>query len=380
MTESQPQLPEAPSPDQASGGPTDPPVKPGLSSGRLRRQRPLLVFALLGFGFAGCYAWDQWQDIRRLWDPLYGDPIFEAFRRYPLDEATVPRELFSVGNPRKDAIPTLSDPAVIAASQATRMRPDDRVIGIEIDGIARAYPLKILDWHEAVNDRLGTVPLAVTYCPLCDSAVVFDRRTPGREDELEFGVSGLLYNSNVVFYNRTRIEKESLWSQMGRAAVLGPRVNDELQVLPLELTTWADWLSRHPQSDVLSEETGTGQDYNAGSPYAEYLAGEFPLPMFTVEPFPSGQRLGHLERVLGLWKDGAAQAVPVSRFQASTSPTEFDVDLAGSTVTCVYDPASLSVRVVKADNEVRWMYAAWFAWYAFQPATELFEVATSHAP
>ena len=188
---------------------------------------------------------------------LQGRPSFD------LASLIVPANEVHSGGPPKDGIPALTNPRFIAASEATYLRPDERVIGFASGEEARAYPLSILNYHEIVNDRVGDLPVAVTYCPLCDSCAVFDRRT--ELGEREFGVSGLLYNSNVLMYDRGG-QPESLWSQVMTRGISGPAARRPLTALPLELTTWIEWRSRHPETSVLSSETGHRRDYRR-SPY-----------------------------------------------------------------------------------------------------------------
>ncbi len=178
------------------------------------------------------------------------------------------------GGPPKDGIPALTDPDVLPAGEAGHVSPDDRVIGVQFNGEARGYPISILTWHEAVNDTLGGRPLVVTYCPLCRSSLVFDRSIGGQVRE--FGISGLLYQSNVLLYDRqSNPEAESLWSQVGMRAVTGPaaRRGLELNLLPSELTTWQDWRSRHPDTTVLSPDTGHARPYDR-NPYEDYFASD----------------------------------------------------------------------------------------------------------
>lgn len=125
---------------------------------------------------------------------------FRGPAAFDLEKANVPVDEIHSGGPPKDGIPALTNPEFIAGNQASYLGPSDRVIGVVAGSEARAYPLRILNYHEIVNDRIGQLSIAVTYCPLCDSAAVFDRRTP--LGEREFGVSGLLYNSNVLLYDR----------------------------------------------------------------------------------------------------------------------------------------------------------------------------------
>jgi hypothetical protein len=293
--------------------------------------------------------------------------LFAQFREprgpaFDLSKATVPREEIRNGGPPKDGIPALNSPKFLAGSEADYMRSDDRVIGVTHESQSRAYPLKVLNYHEIVNDRLGNLPIAVTYCPLCDSAAVFDRRTP--LGEREFGVSGMLYNSNVLMYDRGG-EPESLWSQMKTQGVSGPAADKSLVALPLELTTWQDWLDRYPDTEVLSPETGHMLHYRA-SPYGGYF--DTPELMFPAQP-TSGQ-LPTKARVLGVWTDGASRAYPLSAF--GSEATEIEDKLAGRTVRIAFNPDANSLRIVDADESVHWVYSLWFAWYAFRPETDVF--------
>ena len=138
------------------------------------------------------------------------------------------------------------------------------MLGIKTAAGARAYPIKILNWHEIVNDEMGGLKFVVTFCPLCGSGVVFRSAIDG--NDLQFGVSGLLYNSDVLLYDRAT---ESLWSQLLRKAVSGPYKGTALQTLPVHHTIWGDWQKRHPQSEVLTPQTGYSRDYE-GNPYAGY--------------------------------------------------------------------------------------------------------------
>jgi len=137
----------------------------------------------------------------------HGVPPHERIE-FDLSQLSIPIGELRFPGLSKDGIPALTNPALIPADEASALPPEARVIGAVVEGEARAYPLRILNRHEIVNDRIRDVPVAVTYCPLCDSAVIFDRRTP--RGEREFGVSGLLYNSNVVMYDRGG-DPESLW-------------------------------------------------------------------------------------------------------------------------------------------------------------------------
>lgn len=166
----------------------------------------------------------------------------------------------------KDCIPSIDDPQFQSADSATWLRPNDTVIGVEIDGETKAYPLRILNVHEIVNDDLAGRPIAVTYCPLCRSGLVFSRRAAGTE--LEFGVSGQLHNANLVMYDR---QTETYWSQVEGEAVVGPLVPERLEPLPSSITTWRQWREAHPDTRVLSRNTGIypSETYET-NPYAGY--------------------------------------------------------------------------------------------------------------
>lgn len=311
-----------------------------------------------------------WQDVARQGtlspspgaDAL-GQPLLaaEGPPRFDLKKLTVPQEEIRRGGPPKDGIPALTQPKFVAAAEASFLKGTDRVAGVSIDDDARAYPLAILNYHEIVNDVVAKTPVAVTYCPLCDSVALFDRRT--LLGEREFGVSGLLYNSNVLMYDR-RGKPESLWSQLRTRGVSGPAADQALKVLPVELTSWDDWCSRHPTTRVLSTTTGHNRDYSR-DPYAGYF--DSPQLMFPAQP--SSDRLPLKARVLGVWTGKVARAYPLSAF--SRERTTLTDSLNGKQITLAYDADAQSLRVSQADEGVKWVYSLWFAWYAFRPETEV---------
>lgn len=349
----------------------DAPVEPlheddhsGVGSRKMRPMlRPvlLLVLCLLTatFGFR------LWLSSRESQDGVGPRMALASTQQAQFDFSNlkIPREAIRSGGPPKDGIPALSSPAVIPAGQATYLRADDRVVGVALNGAARAYPLKIIVWHELVNDRLGGVPLLVTYCPLCDSAMVFDRRLSS--GVAEFGVSGLLYNSNVLMYQRGP-SPEPLWSQAMAMAVSGPRAGEQLRAIPFELTTWRAWKSRHPGTDVLSSDTGYARGYTR-NPYARYFAG--PQLMFPVQPL--SDELPPKEPVLGVRVGDATRAYPLSELAQRNAPLE--ATLNGRAFTITYDRESESARIVQSEEGVTWMYGFWFAWHAFHPETEVYQ-------
>ena len=168
------------------------------------------------------------------------------------------------GGPGKNGIPALTDPEFISIAES-EISDDITVIFVENEGEQKIYPYSILVWHEIVNDEVGGKPLAVTFCPLCGSAIVFDREVDG--ETLEFGVSGFLYESNLLMYDKGF--DESLWSQSLGRAVVGTKTGESLEYFPLQLMTYKEARERFPDALVLSENTGYSRDYNS-NPYFDY--------------------------------------------------------------------------------------------------------------
>ncbi|MDE1767534.1 MAG: DUF3179 domain-containing protein, partial [Thaumarchaeota archaeon] len=176
----------------------------------------------------------------------------------------IPLDEIKNGGPPKDGIPSIDNPKFIPVSEVKFLKDDDLVIGVQLDGQTKAYPLLILVWHEIVNDKFGTTPVAVTYCPLCFTTQVFDRRINGTE--VEFGTSGKLYNSNLVMYDRYT---NSYWSQALGEGITGDLTGYKLEKIPFDLMRWSDWKSLYPDSKMLSTDTGFERSYGA-DPYGDY--------------------------------------------------------------------------------------------------------------
>lgn len=173
-------------------------------------------------------------------------------------------ELLSGGPPR-DGIPSIDSPTFVSYAAASDWLADNEpVIALELNGDARAYPLQILMWHEIVNDTVGDVPVIATFCPLCNSALVFDRRVNG--ETFEFGTSGLLRNSDLVMYDRTT---ETLWQQFTGEAIIGDLTGTQLTFLPAQIVSFADFQKAFPDGVVLSRDTGFSRNYGE-NPYVGY--------------------------------------------------------------------------------------------------------------
>ena len=294
---------------------------------------------------------------------------------FDLSFALVPRDQILQGGPPRDGIPALTRPEGVRAGEATYLRPDDVVIGVALDGEARAYPLRILMWHEAANDVLGGTPIAVTYCPLCNSALVFDRRVAGRT--LAFGVSGLLYESNVLLYDRAASGgTESLWNQIQMRAVTGPaaRAGQSLRLLPSSMTTWSAWRAQHPETTVLSTNTGFRRDY-ASSPYGPYFASD--ELMFPVEK-KQRRKVDRLKNKdpMALVSIGAEmKAYAVKDIAAGANECGYVDDVVGGQRIRLYPTAAdSSARVVTAHGDaVPVAYLYWFSLDALLDRFQLYE-------
>ena len=204
------------------------------------------------------------------------DSRFATF--FPTDAPHTIRieEIVWGGVPAVDGILSLDDPPFIAAADAHYLDPDEHVFGVSVNGDSRAYPLRIMNWHEMANDTVGDVPVALAYCTLCNSAILFDRR---RGDEtLTFGSSGLLYRSNKLMFDAST---RSLWGQFTGTPVVGELVGRDIQLrlLAVVRTTWEEWPREHPDTTALALETGYERAYlkpgTEGAVYAEYFSSPF---------------------------------------------------------------------------------------------------------
>lgn len=287
------------------------------------------------------------------------EPLLNGF---DLTGASVPVQAIQRGGPPKDGIPAIDRPRFVDATRA-RLDDDDRVLGIALGGVTRAYPVRILNWHEVVNDRFGDRAVLVSYCPLCGTGMAFE--PPARTAAAGFGVSGLLYNSDVLLYDRAT---SSLWSQILSAAISGPLKGTRLQAVPLTHTRWADWRQRHPDTEVLSAETGFDRDY-ARDPYAGY--GRVQQLMFDVQH--RDDRFPLKEWVLGLRIDGTAKAYPFSVLDRIVGAAgEIDDTVAGQRLRIRYDRSHGTAEAFDVQGRpLAGTMAFWFAWVAFHPGTEV---------
>lgn len=320
-----------------------------------------IAAALFGFICAcGLHTYDR--VIKKIEDEP--PPLFarQTANQFQTGNACIPEKHILSGGVRKDAIPSLTNPKMIPAKTASYLEEDDRVIGIEVQKQAMAYPLRILAWHECVNETAGDYHFAVIYCPLCDSTSVFNRELSNQI--LEFGISGKLYQSNVLLYDRQDDpNQESLWSQMYGKAISGPLVDTELETFPHHVVTWAEWKTTHPNTKVLSDNTGHVREYKKLF-YSNYF--DSPKLMFPV--YQDDSRLLLKDLVIGLRHQDQAKAYPIGKINFSEQSI---IDtFAGKTVTL--KKSKRGDVIIDAEEGIDVYHSFWFAWYAFHPHTDVF--------
>ena len=209
-----------------------------------------------------------------------------------------------------DGIPSLDNPELIEADDAGYMKDDDLVFGVAINGDVRAYPLRIMGWHEMFNETIGGVPVALAYCTLCGAGILFETHPEGRPTPFVFGSSGFLYRSNKLMFDRGT---KSLWNQFTGQPVVGPLVNSgvKLKIRPVAITSWQQWRTANPTTKVLSLQTGHRRDYGSGVVYREYFASsDLMFPTIVRDE----SRLKRKDYVFGIRGPAASKAWPVTVF------------------------------------------------------------------
>jgi hypothetical protein len=280
---------------------------------------------------------------------------------FVIEDPLVPASTIMSGGPPRDGIPAIDSPRFVGAGEADFMSLGERVLGVQYDGIAKAFPIRILNRHEIVNDLFNGRAVMVTFCPLCGSGVVFDGEIEG--SNRDFGVSGLLHNSDVLLYDR---QTQSLWSQIMMRAINGPMKGAYLAQIAASNTTWEDWRERFPETLVMSTNTGYRFiDYD-DDPYAEYKKNNrvwFPLTN-------TDTRLPSKAWVLGVKLGPAAKAFPLAVLYRQASPLH--VSVGETQVRIEFDENHRTATVFDAQGKVLpSIQLYWFAWAAFHPDTKL---------
>lgn len=267
------------------------------------------------------------------------------------------------GGPGKDGIPALDDPQWVEVNQKQGLEPREPVITLAPEGArARAYPLRYLMWHEIVNDSVGGVPVAVTYCPLCNSAIVFDRRVAGQV--LSFGVTGKLRNSDMVMYDR---ETQSWWQQALGQGIVGDLTGTTLNTLPSWMESWEAFQAAYPDGLVMAEPAFP-RSYGT-NPYRRYDTSQRPF-LYSGDPPPHG--IPALERVVRVgdraWpmsrlaKEGKITEAGITLIWADTQASALDTDVIGKG----RDVGAIRVKNEKGKDIAHDVLFA-FAFHAFWP-------------
>lgn len=288
---------------------------------------------------------------------LDGKPFKNGF---DLEKLSIPLKDIKGGGPRKDGIPAIDNPDFKSVEETSYLKDEDLIMSVSHNGVTRAYPIRILNHHEVVNDSIGDLHFSVTYCPLCGTGMVFNREIEG--EVTTFGVSGLLYQSDVLLYDRST---ESLWSQLMMKGISGEWMNHRLEWLASEFMTWSAWKQRHGDGEVLSRKTGARRNYSR-NPYQGYEREEgvyFPVPLYRKE-------LGNKDMILGVELDGIPTAYELDLF----SPGKKYLDkIGGRSIKVSYNKETKFAQVTDAETgeAIPHVFSFWFAWQGFYPGTRL---------
>ena len=290
-------------------------------------------------------------------------------------KASVALDEFQSGGPPKDGIPAIDEPRYLDTKDVDFLEGPEPVILVEVDGIARGFPVQILMWHEIVNARFGDVPVAVTFCPLCNTAIAFDRRLDGKV--LDFGTTGKLRDSDLVMYDR---QTESWWQQFSGDALVGELTGKKLRQVPARIVSWDELEREHPDAAVLSKDTGFFREYGV-NPYAGYDRIDS-SPLFAVRN-EEDDRLPPKERVAYFEVGEKAYAVP---FSSLVKKRTVQIDTEEGAVTVRWKPgvsSALDDVTVASGRDVGAASVAvdgepypfhepfWFAVAAFRPDIEI---------
>jgi hypothetical protein len=274
------------------------------------------------------------------------------------------------GGPPMDGIPSIDNPEYVTVEEADEWIEDNELIlAIDYKGVKRVYPLQILVWHEIVNDVIAGDPVLITYCPLCGSGIAYESIIDVVDEDgekirktVEFGTSGKLYNSNLVMYDR---ETQTYWTQIDGLAIVGELTGQKLNAISIDTVVWRDWKKVHPDSEVLSQETGHFRSYGT-DPYGNYYEDSFLI--FPVEN--EDDRIHPKTVIFGIEVGGVYKAYQEDDLIENPliEDTVNDVNL-----IIKRDEVGI-VSITKADTneEVVKERDFWFAWYAFHPDTELY--------
>lgn len=271
-----------------------------------------------------------------------------------------PDKLIS-GGPPKDGIPSIDNPKFVSVSDADEWIQDDElVLAITYKGEKRVYPLQIMVWHEIVNDVIAGDPILITYCPLCGSGIAYERKIDG--NPVEFGVSGKLYNSNLVMYDR---KTDTYWTQIDGNAIVGQLTGQKLTSISIDTVVWRDWKENNADSMVLSQDTGFIRLYG-NDPYGNYYENSFLF--FPVEN--TDNRIPAKTVVFGIEVNGIYKAYR----QDDVKEAKVIEDSVGGVdvIISIDDSGVVTITNKKTGEKIVKERDFWFAWYAFHPDTTLY--------
>ncbi len=265
------------------------------------------------------------------------------------------------GGPPKDGIPSIDNPKYVTVEEADEwIKDNELVLAIIYKGVKRVYPLQIMVWHEIVNDEIAEDPILITYCPLCGSGIAYERMI--NEEEVEFGTSGKLYNSNLVMYDR---KTDSYWTQIDGLAIVGELTGTKLTPVSIDTVTWREWKIAHPDSEVLSQETGFSRPYGR-DPYGNYYEDSFLL--FPVEG--RDDRIHPKTVIFGIEVNGVYKAYREDDLKELKT---IEDTVNGVRIKIERDDAGIvKINNLDTGEEIVKERDFWFAWYAFHPDTELY--------
>ena len=326
------------------------------------------------------------------------DPKFPKYFRERSEQISIRLDEIVWGGVKQDGIPPLRNPKLLNANDADYLADSDVVFGAYINGVAKAYPKRILAWHEMFIDQFGDALICGVYCTLCGTVIAYDTKHEGKTYHL--GTSGFLYRSNKLMYDEAT---QSLWNTIEGKPVLGPLFDKgiELDVLPVVTTTWGEWKALHPDTKVLSLNTGHRRDYGEGVAYQKYFATDelmFPVPKLNRSLSNKDEVL--VIRTTGYQKDPLAISIRYLKrkkwFRGSIGDTRFIAIGEKSGAARVYDAADVKFKSFKKgvllDNQDgQWNISHdkltgpdgtvlnrlpshntfWFAWYNTYPKTRL---------
>ena len=266
------------------------------------------------------------------------------------------------GGPPKDGIPSIDNPKFVKLAEADRwIKDNELVLAIIYKGVKRVYPLQILVWHEIVNDAIAGDPILITYCPLCGSGIAYLRSIDG--EAVEFGTTGKLYNSNLVMYDR---KTDTWWTQIDGKAIVGELTGRGLTEISIDTVTWGEWKREHPESEVLSRDTGFSRSYGR-DPYGSYY--KHSTLMFPVEH--DDRRIHPKTVIFGIEVGGVYKAYKEEDVMKKGT---FEDSVAGVAIRVNRDPAGIvSFTNMDSGKEIVKERDFWFAWYAFHPDTLVYE-------